>query len=859
MHSRFTVGVSLLAVVAVEVMGAQGVARAADPAPPAGPHPRLFLTSKVLTALGQLAKTPGTATANFASTCSETVTNAKDYTTRGGADGNNWPRAAVACAFAYMVDPQPMYAQQAIKYWVASMEDDQTLGDKLGCTAGVDPNWQTWNGITAAPKVILTVTHDTGYPIRWYAPFIALTYDWLHDAPGVSEALRAQTRVCLQSWVDYYTKSGYHNTEAGSNYNAGFVFGKTLAAIALAGENGANSDRLWSETINDLFQKLLVGEGLSGSPDTVGAPAGVMLGGDWGEGWQYGPLSVLEYALATRAVEEAGVPLPEMDAWTNSLIVRYVQATVPHLDGHYAGGDFEATDRVYAWPNAGILGAVLAGPSSDRAAAWARSMMTAQKLAGVKTPHIGDVLAEARDVTPEDYQMQTPAAPLWYLARGTRVLYVRSAWGPDAFWAAFTSSPQINADHHHFDASSFVFTRAGDHLIIDPSTYGCRSTLPTNAMTADSTVVTGKYAPSQTPWGHGDLPWARATAPAVYAARADVAKAFDFSGKPSDIAYARREWAFLPEGEIVTIDRVNTGDAGRSMYVNFHTNTNGTLKMDGVVAVGTVGASQVAIHPVVLSGGSPAMAKPMVGENCYDGTCSNVRIPVDEYSVKVPGPFAVAIHVIDGLGATEERAQVGSLNDMNYDPMHENTGVIGAAVFRGMKQSYVVASSAQDGMPIASMTYSVPGGSSGRHVVYDAPEDGDGKSMVTAAVAGDRCSVSIVPGAGFAGHPLMFQVGAVADGCAVTENTDVSAGTPPPGGGSEVTVGTGGNPRPPGSTGSTGGDNGDGTGTMPGSGNSNALLGGCGCRTGRGPASGAWGALAGVAAILVASRRRRRR
>ena len=44
-----------------------------------------------------------------------------------------------------------------------------------------------------------------------------------------------------------------------------------------------------------------------------------MLGGDWPEGWQYGPLSVLEYALATRAIEEAGVPQPEMDAWVNKL------------------------------------------------------------------------------------------------------------------------------------------------------------------------------------------------------------------------------------------------------------------------------------------------------------------------------------------------------------------------------------------------------------------------------------------------------------------------------------------------------------------------------------------------------------
>jgi hypothetical protein len=39
--------------------------------------------------------------------------------------------------------------------------------------------------------------------MRWYGPYIARTYDGLFDAPGVSEGLRAQTRVCLQSWSDY--------------------------------------------------------------------------------------------------------------------------------------------------------------------------------------------------------------------------------------------------------------------------------------------------------------------------------------------------------------------------------------------------------------------------------------------------------------------------------------------------------------------------------------------------------------------------------------------------------------------------------------------------------------------------------
>ena len=37
------------------------------------------------------------------------------------------------------------------------------------------------------------------------------------------------------------------------------------------------------------------------------ASGGVLDGGDWIEGWQYGPLAVAEYALAARAITRQGV------------------------------------------------------------------------------------------------------------------------------------------------------------------------------------------------------------------------------------------------------------------------------------------------------------------------------------------------------------------------------------------------------------------------------------------------------------------------------------------------------------------------------------------------------------------------
>jgi hypothetical protein len=847
MIRRNVVGRGCLIAVAASMLGAPNAAAA--PPTPSGPHPRLFINASNLPALTTAAADKTTASGQQVAGCDATINKPSDYTTRGGSDGGTWPGAAVACAFAYVTTKKMQYLTQAIKYWNASLSDDQTIGDGLGCKPGVSTNWQSWNQYPPAPPVILTVTHDTGYGMRWYGPFMAMTYDWLHDAPGVSSALLTQTQTCLTAWMDYYTAEGYHNTQAASNYNAGFVVGKALTAIAIGTDGGADG-HLWTETVDDLFANILVGQGLMGASGTFPAPAGPMVGGDWPEGWEYGPNAVMMYAMATVALEEQGVAEPEMDAWANSLAVRTAYGSLPTWDGQWVGSDYGTPD-VYAAPVLNQLNAVIAGPGSDQAAAWALSMVQTQKPVNDAYPET--ILADLRKVTPQDYRTQTPAPSLWYLARGTRAMYVRTSWDASAFWAVFSSSPPTVSDHQHYAASNFVFTRGADDLVVDPSDYGLASTLSTNAVSADSAVVVGDYAESQTPWSAAELLWARGTESGVFAARSDFAKGFNYKDTASDIPYAHREWVMLPEGEIVTIDRVQTNAASRSMYVNFHTLTNGTLKLSGTTATGTVGGSKVVIHAAMLSGGTASITQPSTAYCTVPwGQCTNVRFAVDNYGLKVPGPYAVAIHAIDGIGSSEAAATVGSLNDDNYDPApKQNGGVIGAAVYRASKQSYVVASSAQKGASGSSMTYGVPGTSAGRHVVFDAPEDGNGMSLVTAAAQGGRCVLTITAGAGLMGHPLMFTVASAADGCTVAEDLDVPVGSVPPGGGVTATSGSGGT--------SGGGATGGGGTSGGGSTGQASAEGGCSCAVdGRWGRSFPWTPLA-IAFTLVCCRRSRKR
>lgn len=812
--------------------------------PPSGPHPRLFMSAADLAAYQADMGDTSSPTGRAIRDCENAIANPGEQMTRGGADGNTWPYGALACAFAYRVTRDARYLTQALASWHAALDDDQDVGDHLGCVAGVATDWSGWDGSPPAPPVIITVTHDTGYPIRWYGPFIALTYDWLYDAPGVDDALRGQTRTCLAAWNDYYAMRGYHHDEAGANYGAGFVLSQALTGVAIGTDGGADG-HVFTNAIAT-YRDVLIAEGLRPSP------AGPMVDGDWLEGWQYGPLSVLEYALGARVLVDAGVSLPEMSDWLNATIVRHVHGLVPTGDAQWAGnGDFDSTEP-YPTPSPNLIHAVLVGPSSDQAASWAAALDTGSEAV---FPIYG-AFAHLRDVTPADYTAQTPAPATWFLSRGSRTLYARTAWSPDALWVVYASAPALVSDHQHFAASNFVFSRGADHLVVDSSQYGAPDTLETNAITVDSPQLEshGEYAGTQSPWSEAELRWARGTDGGVIAARTDLADAFIFSSSPSDIPYAERDWVFLPEGALVTIDRAHTADAAHTLHVRFHTGTGGggALALSGSEASATIGGSRLAIHTVASSGGTPAVIAPdMLGDssscttNYPSGDCNDARFAVDIYALDAPGPFASAVHVIDTDAAGGGGASTGSINDAPYADAGGNPDVIGAAVFHGMHQSYVLASSAHEGMAGAMITYSVPGTNAARHVVYDAPEASDGTSDVTVAAAGGRCTITITAGSGggIAGHPLMFATDTDANGCTVTASTDVPPGMPPMGG-------TDAGPRPDGGSVVPGTDGGPGSAPLG--------SGGCGCHAAGSGGGSAALVLLGLVAALARARGSRR-
>jgi hypothetical protein len=747
-----------------------------------------------------------------------TLAHCRDVQTRpnnyrdGVYKGYAWGYAAASCGIAYQLTKDNGHAQAGVRMMKALLDDRNTEGDRNG---GDD-----------------VIQQDTGYAVRFHPPFVAIAYDMLKGSAALDAATEQLARNRMKTWIDWYTAQGYLKDQYGSNYHAGYVFAKTMVAAALAGEE-PKAAAYWADVVDKIFAVDIVDKGLKrrgGDNGKVPGSFGGMGGGEWPEGWDYANQSVLMYAASARVLADNNVRFPELDEWFGDMPIHHAYALVPDKKGLWLAGDIGDKNAVNAPPSIRAYLGMMIGPGNDQRASIAKRAYD-EFFPGKRDecPSF-DALAEARGLAGGDFMALNP--PRFYVARGTRTLFARSSWDDKAMWAVFQSSPHLVPDHQHLDASNFGFSRGPDHLIVDSSPYGSLSTVTSNAITVDSASVQQNYRPSQSPFGLAELLWVRGFESGTAAARGDIAAAFRWDDKPSDVPFARRDFVFFPEGEVVLVDRVRTDDPARQTRLRFR--SLATLTYADPVAKGTVGGSQVAIHKVSLSGGAPSVRTPSTAEcsGSNFGQCTSSRFATTEYGVSMPGPTATALHVIDATAVGEPVPAVNALGD---------PGILGTEIVRGAVRLLVAASSAKDGAAPGEMKYGAPGDLASRHVVFDAPEDANGRSKVTARAEGGKCLVSIVAGEGFEGRPLAFSMTNAGEGCRVTEDKGVKPLIDP------------GKPYVPGGPG--GGGNGGGPNDPNGA--NDPASSGCACTAPAARAEAmAW--MLGVALVLGAFKRRAR-
>jgi len=696
-------------------------ARASAQAPdPTGPHPRILLDDSLRTAWKQQAKQGDSPVGKAIARCKATRDDPGEYR-RDSYMGFDWSASLASCLIAWVAKGDDADAKSAIVFVRALLDDLEQVGDGKG-------------GETA-------VRRDTGYAIRSLPPYVAIAYDWLHDHPALTPAIKQKIHERFEQWIGWYRKGGYHRHTPATNYHAGYALSATLVAVALGGEGGEFATSLWNHVRDEIWGTDMA---------KALAPGGVLDGGDFPEGWQYAPLSVAEYALTARVAATHGIKIDGVDRWLTAMFVRTMHARSGARDTIAAIGDTE--DKTASIPiHPMTLLAILVGPSTEAAQRQAAEEKLRLHLVAKDRP-LYEALAAARDVKPA-----APGLDKWptaYYAPGVHTFYARTTWAKGGVWMSTICTPYPNEDADHLQpaAGNLTITRGVDEVVIDPSPYGSLSTLTGNAPAIEAKKLPEKYRPSQGSWGVTTHPvWALQTASGVAAMRCDYADQFRFQERSTEIDLALRDIIMIPWGQdrtaasIVVIDRAETDDT--AMHLRFRSGAG--FKLAGNVATAKIGGSTLAIHRVLPASIEGEVRLPKVGE-CWDmerGKCDTARIATGEYRIQIPGPEPRALHVLDVSGGDALTVEAAA---PNVTHLH-----------RGAQDAYVAT---------AAGSYAAVASAGAIHVITaDA-------AKVTVTKAGSGCKVDVTS-AEQAGDPAPVVI-VVDTNCSASSDTRTGPAAP---------------------------------------------------------------------------------
>lgn len=180
-------------------------------------------------------------------------------------------------ALLYRITGDARYGNKGVVYLKALLRDRYTHGDGLG-----GPN---------------AIQVDSGYVSRSMGVGVCIGRDWLYDAPDMTPALVQECTARMNDWYPWiHRPQTYGINEPWVNYWAGH-FGMTWGAyIAFEGDPGYNP--AWETKAEEMWA------------DAVETFNGPHAGGDYSEGWNYGPRA-LRHTLGYPWAVETGTDRPD--------------------------------------------------------------------------------------------------------------------------------------------------------------------------------------------------------------------------------------------------------------------------------------------------------------------------------------------------------------------------------------------------------------------------------------------------------------------------------------------------------------------------------------------------------------------
>jgi len=428
---------------------------------PAAADHRLLLDARALERLRESAEASTEAFRNVSARADEALAAPleSDY------QGFEWADALAELSLMWHATGDRRYADGAVRYLRALLDDRLVVGDKKG---GKD-----------------VVTHDSGYGIRTFGAYAALGYDWLRGAPGMDAALRAETLERLNQWLTWYASDGYLRDHPTSNYYWGYLTTLAFAGLAASGESRLADDWL-TKARDELSTRVL---------PTLKED---LRGGGWPEGFQYGEYTAVEMALVARAFRTgANIDVAGKMPWLGETVTYHTHALLPDERSVYDGGTWGEHP---AKPSAAGLSAVsvaLEGVDEQKLEE-ARWLIHRALPPLVREQCWVALLADrpgARERSPRD------GAPTSLSLAGQGLSFFRSDWSATAVWASFQAGPRLAEDHQDADQGHFELWRGSDGLLVDGGDAEGSATINHNTLLVDDEGRHLKYPPNQGVWG----------------------------------------------------------------------------------------------------------------------------------------------------------------------------------------------------------------------------------------------------------------------------------------------------------------------------------------------------------------------
>lgn len=668
-----------------------------------GSHPRILLTADRLASVRGLHDAGAPAWRALQEQCDDDVRTRID----SGYQAWDWANAALNLALCHRITKRPDYARAGLEYLRALLDD----GEKVGDHAGGDE----------------VVRHDDGYGIRTRGCFGAIAYDWLHDAPGMTDDLRKHAVDRMVAWTHWFGESGYNHDEPISNYYVGYFGAVAFAGIAAQGEDPRAKDLI--HRAQHMFDA-----------EIVPTYTRKLAGGDFPEGWQYGDMVGAVLAIfADAAGNLGGRSALEQLPWLRQSVAFRAHSLLP--DGKHMLDSGDWSDKPAVAPDHMLLALATVLPANDAAERQARALA---RLATDPHEEWNWLVALADDPSRlvQDPRTGEPA----YLSRGTGTMTARTDWSPRGVWVEMTSGPSL-ADHQHLDAGHFEIVRGGDALLVDGGGYGSFSSLSHNVIAVDDGKENDPYSPSQGTWGNASMArWENERGWSY--GLADYASAYDPEGYPSEttrrsVRRAEREFLFsrapvagAPESaRVVVYDRMTLSRPSYKVTFMLHGGAVPRVDGPGLLRI-EVGSSVAFVRTLTPLDVAPALVREPT--NLGDGAFYDNDPP--------DGVTSVRAEVRSPVGNVERRflhAIVVGPSAMVPPSVSriEGKDVTGVAIG---DEAYVFPQAAPQ-TRAASMDYRAPM-SATRHLVASlAP---NAAYAVEIERDGDACHVSVEPGAG---------------------------------------------------------------------------------------------------------------